>query len=198
MKVFIIFLSIVFTSSISATCHADLLTGDSGTVLGKKQRTEMPTSGGFNKGRGKTGSSGKSITVQDLSNRIKNNLAKEGRGIDQYYKTLKELSRVGTRDSKAYYKALAEKYAEEVDHISLFIGNCEFISGEYIKAIKRLSTRLGIPLIVYAFPQKGEVNKELTKAMKDEGLTIHILTPDRKSTRLNSSHTDISRMPSSA
>ena len=35
-------------------------------------------------------------------------------------------------------------------------------------------------------------------AIQKNGLRIHSLAKDRKSTRLNSSHTDISRMPSSA
>ena len=41
-------------------------------------------------------------------------------------------------------------------------------------------------------------NVRLTDEKKDHELDLIVLMPDRKSTRLNSSHTDISRMPSSA
>ena len=42
---------------------------------------------------------------------------------------------------------------------------------------------------------KGGLNAKGRASAKAQG---HNLKPDRKSTRLNSSHTDISRMPSSA
>ena len=42
------------------------------------------------------------------------------------------------------------------------------------------------------------MNMQKVILKKDEEQRIHLLPTDRKSTRLNSSHTDISRMPSSA
>ena len=55
-------------------------------------------------------------------------------------------------------------------------------------------------------PTKGAVMAQiemvtdvpLSAANKKAGIVIKKYTTDRKSTRLNSSHTDISRMPSSA
>ena len=41
-------------------------------------------------------------------------------------------------------------------------------------------------------------NEEILRALEKEGARVDFQGQDRKSTRLNSSHTDISRMPSSA
>ena len=63
----------------------------------------------------------------------------------------------------------------------------------------------GVPSDVFSRYQRMAGNDVLMVSGSDEhGTPILIaadeagLTPDRKSTRLNSSHTDISRMPSSA
>ena len=45
---------------------------------------------------------------------------------------------------------------------------------------------------------KGNIFRFLTKPCPYETMTVAVNAGDRKSTRLNSSHTDISRMPASA
>ena len=61
-----------------------------------------------------------------------------------------------------------------------------------------------IPMLADGFAQlctpyeSGNYRRLVTGLLFGYGLTVLLLLSDRKSTRLNSSHTDISRMPSSA
>ena len=58
---------------------------------------------------------------------------------------------------------------------------------------------IGLPLgVILVVGEKGGLAPLPGWLMKTINVIINLLRSDRKSTRLNSSHTDISRMPSSA
>ena len=64
-----------------------------------------------------------------------------------------------------------------------------------MKAVKRFDPERGVRLVSFAIHWiKAEIHEYILRNWR----LVKIATTDRKSTRLNSSHTDISRMPSSA
>ena len=52
--------------------------------------------------------------------------------------------------------------------------------------------------IITAFGTVARIAKSAVDELREQGIKVGLFRPDRKSTRLNSSHTDSSRMPSSA
>ena len=75
-----------------------------------------------------------------------------------------------------------------------FDGTLGVVAG--LEAVERLGTP-GLAVVVFRDEERGCAGSRGCSARPDAYVELHI-EQDRKSTRLNSSHTDISRMPSSA
>ena len=120
-----------------------------------------------------------------------------------------DLSRFGEADEILLYDidpAAAKKGAERLNHLL----NTNKVKGSALDASKKQSLEKALEgvnatlsALPYAFnPLVTEVAIQCGSSLCDLGGNTDIvreqLKLDRKSTRLNSSHTDISRMPSSA
>ena len=67
-----------------------------------------------------------------------------------------------------------------------------------MESLKNMYEEFGICDAIYEFGQKTEEKLKTRFDAIDKNAEYNQLKVDRKSTRLNSSHTDSSRMPSSA
>ena len=113
------------------------------------------------------------------------------------------LSRLGDENAFAVLARAAELVAQGRDVINLGIGQPDFPTPPHIvaAAVKALrdghhgyTPAVGIPPLREAVA--ADIHRRLGVEVNPDRIVV--MPGDRKSTRLNSSHTDISRMPSSA
>jgi len=150
------------------------------------------------------------ITITDITNQIKKRLKEESGGIDRYYEELKKRASKGKDEERAYYKALMDQYISSSDRIELYIGNCRYITKEYIKAVRKLAKSLGLPLIAYGVADDKKVPEALIKTLKGTDLRLHMVTnfqaerdkipvvlilKDDRKVRITGAFTQIRKMP---
>ena len=100
------------------------------------------------------------------------------------------------------YEDCIINFDESLSKVNVVVTVCQFVSGDFVKKYKEA----GIKLVRHIMGNSYYLFSESSLFKDDEGSTIHKqpgydaiwISPDRKSTRLNSSHMSESRMPSSA